>query len=180
MRALRAKRNRLLAPYFGFVLLLFSCGAAAGTRQVQPHFGWLVALLIVCALPVIVMNIALHTEIWRLEPNAGSSGLKQALISSLLFTPLEAALVLPAINLTIATRILRRGGSPPNENMKYATVPKNAPSAGLANSARRLCWRWAAKGIASMAGEEGAHRGSRTPLLSSASDVSIPLRYGSP
>lgn len=45
---------------------------------------------------------------------------------------------------------------------------------------RRCGERWAAKGIASMAGEKGAHRGSRTPLLSSASDVSIPLRYGSP
>ena len=40
--------------------------------------------------------------------------------------------------------------------------------------------RWAEKGIASVAGEEGSHRGSRTPLLSSASDVSRPLQYGSP
>jgi hypothetical protein len=112
MNILRARRDRLIAPYIGFVFLLFSCGAAAGTGQAQSQLGWLLALLVVCALPILVLNISLHREIRRAEPAAGSSGLKQTLVSSLLFTPLEAALVLPAVNLTIATRILRRGDRP--------------------------------------------------------------------
>lgn len=112
VRVLRTRRNRLVAPYFGFVSLFFSCGAAASNEHVQSQLGWLLALLIVCAFPVIVLNISLHKEIRRVEPTAGSSGLKQTLVSSLLFTPVEAALVLPAINLTIASRILGRGGQP--------------------------------------------------------------------
>ena len=116
MEALRQKRNRLLMPYFGFFLLLFSSGAVAGTGYAQSQLGWLLALLCVCAIPVILLNIRLHNEIRRVEPCAGSSGLKQAIVSSVLFTPLEAALVLPAINLAIASRILRRGAPPTNNN----------------------------------------------------------------
>ncbi len=114
VNALRAKRNLLLAPYFGFVLLFFSCGAAAGTGQVQSQWVWLLALLVICAIPIILLNLSLHTAIKQVEPTAGSSGLKQTVISSLLATPVEAALILPAINLTIATRILRRDGPPPD------------------------------------------------------------------
>jgi hypothetical protein len=74
----------------------------------------LILLLVVCALPVIVLNISLHTGIRRVAACADSSGLKQTLISSLLFTPSEAARVLPAINLAIATRVMARvpGGKP--------------------------------------------------------------------
>ncbi len=116
MKTLRKRRDRLIAPYIGFVFLLFSCGAAAGTGQAQSQLGWLLALVVVCALPILVLSISLHSEIRRVEPVAGSSGLKQTLVSSLLFTPIEAALVLPAVNLTIATRILRRGDPPPGKS----------------------------------------------------------------
>lgn len=115
MNALRARRNRLLVPYFGFVLLFFSCGAAAGTGQVQSQWIWLLALLVVCAIPIIALNLSLHASIKRVDPTAGSSGIKQTVISSLLFTPIEAALILPAINLAIATRLLGRGGPPPDK-----------------------------------------------------------------
>lgn len=115
MNALRARRNQLLAPYLGFVLLFFSCGAAAGNDHIQPQLSYLLALLFICALPIIVLNVSLHSEIRRVDRFAGSSGLRQTLVSSLLFTPIEAALVLPAINLAIAGRLLRRGGPPPDQ-----------------------------------------------------------------
>lgn len=115
MNTLRSRRNRLIAPYVGFVLLFFSCGAAAGTGEVQSAWIWLLALLVVCAVPVIVLSLSLHEAIKKVDPTAGSSGLKQTIVSSLLVTPIEAALVLPAINLTIATRILQRGGTAPDK-----------------------------------------------------------------
>lgn len=115
MNALRASRNRLLLPYFGFVLLLFSSGAAAGSGHVQSQLASLVLLLVLCSIPVILLNISLHKHIRRVAPSAASSGLKQAVVSSLLFTPLEAALVLPAINLTIAGKVLKRESPPPNK-----------------------------------------------------------------
>lgn len=113
VNALRATRDRLIAPYLGFVLLFFSCGATAGTGHVQSQWIWLLALLVACAIPIILLNLSLHRSIKKVDPVAGSSGLKQTVISSVLFTPIEAALILPAINLTIATRILRRGIAPP-------------------------------------------------------------------
>ncbi|MEM8562990.1 MAG: hypothetical protein AAGF57_12180 [Pseudomonadota bacterium] len=114
MKALRASRNRLLVPYIGFVLLLFSSGAAAGTGYVQSQLASLVIILIICSIPVILLNISLHKHIRRVAPSAGSSGWRQAVVSSLLFTPLEAALVLPAINITIAGKVLKREVPPPN------------------------------------------------------------------
>ena len=116
MNNLRARRDRLLAPYFGFVLLFFSCGAAAGTGQVQSEWAWLLALLVVCALPIIVLNLSLHNAIQKVNPLAGSSGMKQHAVSSLLVTPVEAALILPVINLTIASRILSRSDPPPRRS----------------------------------------------------------------
>lgn len=118
LTTLRARRNRLVAPYIGFVLLFFSCGAAAGTGQVQSAWIWLLALLVVCALPILLLNLSLHTAIQKVDPTAGSSGLKQTIISSFLVTPVEAALILPAINLTIATRILRRDSNLPGQLSK--------------------------------------------------------------
>jgi membrane protein implicated in regulation of membrane protease activity len=129
LNALRARRNRLIAPYFGFVLLFFSCGAAAGTGQVQSQWVWLLALLVLCAIPIIILNLTLHSAIQRVAPSAGSSGMKQTVISSLLVTPIEAALILPAINLTIATRILRRGGPPPNKPRQQGR-PNGRPCSG--------------------------------------------------
>lgn len=113
---LRLKRNRLLAPYVGFVFLFLSCGAMAGTGQAQASIGPLLGLLALCTLPVIVLNISLHRAIRLVKADAASSGLKQTLISSLLFTPVEAALVLPAINLAIASKILRRWRPPPDSS----------------------------------------------------------------
>lgn len=93
--------------------MLASSGAMAGTGQVQSQLGLLLVLLLVCSLPIIVLNICLHKAIKRMVPTAGSAGIKQTLLSCVLLTPIEAAVVLPAINLIIANRILR-GGRPPH------------------------------------------------------------------
>jgi hypothetical protein len=126
LKDLRLRRNRLIGPYIGFVLMFVSCGAMAGTGQVHSQLGMVLGLLLVLSLPVIVLNVSLHAAIKRVVPTAGSAGLKQTLVSSLLFTPIEAALVLPAINLTIATRILRGGGPPQNkvqESLRSDVLP---------------------------------------------------------
>ncbi len=113
-KSLDGKGRDCLHHTWAFVFLFISCGASASTGEVASQLGWLIVLLLVCAVPVILLNLALHKHIQGIRPGAASSGLKQTIISSLLFTPLEAALVLPAINLVIATRILRHGAAPPN------------------------------------------------------------------
>ena len=80
------------------------------------------------ALPIIVLNLSLHAAIQKVDPTAGSSGLKQTIISSILVTPVEAALLLPAINLTIATKRLRRGGPPPNKSRLQGRFAPGRPN----------------------------------------------------
>jgi hypothetical protein len=96
--------------------MFVSCGAMAGTGHVQSQLGLLLVLMLIFSLPVIALNISLHKSIKRVAPGAGSCGIKQTLVSCLLLTPIEAALVLPVINLTIANRILRGGGPPHNKS----------------------------------------------------------------
>jgi hypothetical protein len=57
--------------------------------------------------PVLIYTYLVHKAVRAVEPNANSVGLKQIVISFIFFSPLEAGLVLPAINLWISRRILR-------------------------------------------------------------------------
>jgi len=104
---LRIRRRRLLAGYLGFLCLFTSTGALAAT-DVAPSLlmpAMLMALL--ATLPVIVLNISLHRAIRAVRPSARSVGGRQALLSAVVFTPFEAALILPAINLWVAHAVLR-------------------------------------------------------------------------
>jgi hypothetical protein len=64
-------------------------------------------LALVTIPPVLIYTYLVHKAIRAVEPNANSVGLKQIVISFIFFSPLEAGLVLPAINLWISRRILR-------------------------------------------------------------------------
>jgi len=112
---LRSKRLRLIPFYFGFLFCLLSSGAMAGTGFEVTGVGMLLCLSLALSIPVLHLNILLHRAIKRIDPSAGSSGTKQAVLSALVFTPFEAALVLPAINLSIAHRILRNWPKQPNK-----------------------------------------------------------------
>ena len=131
MNYLRLRRNRLLGPYIGFVLTLFSCSAMAGTGQIEFQLGLLILSLLIFSIPVIILNISLHKAIKRVSPYEGSTGLKQTLFSCLLLTPIEAAVVLPAINVTIANRILR-SGDPPHNKVKNENARKTGADAAKA------------------------------------------------
>lgn len=78
-----------------------ACGA--------PHAPVLVGagLCALRALPLFVFNVAVHRAVQTLRPGAGSVGIKQLVFSVVVFTPIEAALVLPAINLAVSRRLLR-------------------------------------------------------------------------
>ena len=65
------------------------------------------------ALPLLVINLAVHRIIQALHPGAGSVGIKQLLISIVFFTAVEAVLILPMINLVISGRLLRKHAAAP-------------------------------------------------------------------
>jgi hypothetical protein len=83
-------------------------------------------LALVTIPPVLIYTYLVHRAIRAVEPNANSVGLKQIIFSFIFFSPLEAGLVLPAINLWISRRILRawdRSRTAPVTTRMVAQVP---------------------------------------------------------
>ena len=116
---LKSRRNRLAAPYTGFVFMFGSSCAFASTGPESSTLVALFGVLLLLTIPIIVLNVLLHKAIRCVSPTAGSSGAKQSIISAILFTPFEAALVLPAINLYIASKILRVRALTPDHKRRY-------------------------------------------------------------
>jgi hypothetical protein len=110
---LRRWRRRVLVAYLGFVGLFVSTGAMAAADVSAPVFVPTLLTLLVATVPVILLNIGLHRVIRAVDPRARSVGGKQALVSALCFTPFEAALVLPVVNLLVARALLRERTAPP-------------------------------------------------------------------
>jgi hypothetical protein len=73
--------------------------------------GSAILLVLVATLPILILNIALDRAIRALRPAARSVGTKQAVVSALLFSPFEAAVILPAINLWVSRKVLREVSS---------------------------------------------------------------------
>lgn len=93
--------------YGAFVALFAPSVAMAASGA--PHASVLAgaAVCALLALPLFFFNVAVHRTIQAIRPGAGSAGIKQLAFSIVFFTPIEAALVLPAINLVVSRRILR-------------------------------------------------------------------------
>ena len=109
------RRYALLAKsYTFFMLMLFSTAASAGTGQVATITLSLLILAFFLTLPVLLHNYRLHLAIKEVEPSAPSIGLSNAIVSSLLFTPFEAAIVQPPFNILIARRLL----TPPDQRQR--------------------------------------------------------------
>lgn len=59
------------------------------------------------ALPLYTINMLVHLATRAVKPDANTVGLVQLLASLIFLTPIEAALVLPAINLFVSGRVLK-------------------------------------------------------------------------
>ena len=101
------RRRLLLYTYLAF-LALFSASIAMAATQAS-HTSILIGFGIsaAVALPLFVFNVLLHRLSQSIQPGIGSAGIKQLVFSILVFTAIEAALILPIINLVISRRILR-------------------------------------------------------------------------
>ncbi|MGB9429687.1 MAG: hypothetical protein WCC11_07410 [Gammaproteobacteria bacterium] len=77
------------------------------------------------ALPLYVINVLVHFAIKVIRPTANSAGIKQLIISLVFFTPMEAALILPAINIFVSGRLLRDNAlksAHPNDTSRVSRV----------------------------------------------------------
>lgn len=133
---LRIRRRRLIVVYVAFVFLFgSSCAmAASGVAQRTVLSGFAASALV--ALPLYVFVVLVHSATRAIKPNAGTSGLKQLVASIVLLTPIEAALVLPAINLYISRRDLIAHVD--NSRTRPDHLPKPNPLRESAEIARRV------------------------------------------
>lgn len=98
--------------YLAFLILFGSslAMAASGAGHSSTLAGFAVSALL--ALPHFVVNVIVHRVIQALRPGAASVGTRQLILSIVFFTAIEAAVILPLINLFVSGRVLRspRGG----------------------------------------------------------------------
>lgn len=117
-RRLRAWRRRLFMAYVAFLILFGSslAMAASGADHSSTLAGFAVSAL--PALPLFIINLIVHRIIQTLRPGAGSAGTRQLIVSIVFFTAIEAAVLLPLINLFVSGHMLRssptgsRAGNP--------------------------------------------------------------------
>jgi len=124
MRQLRRSRLRLLRTYVFHVGWFTSTCATAATDSSHIFVASSLWLALITVPPVLVCTYLVHKTIRLVEPDANSAGLKQIVVSLLLFSPFEAGLVLPAINLWISGRILRAW----DRSVKAAAVEDARPA----------------------------------------------------
>lgn len=107
MERLRKKRLLLFRIYVFHVGWFTSTCAFAATETTRIAVVSSLWLTLITIVPVLIYTVITHKAIKACEPAAASVGLRQIVISIVFFTPLEAGLILPAINLWISHCILR-------------------------------------------------------------------------
>ena len=104
---LRKKRMLLLKAYTLHVGLFASTCASAATDTLGVTVATSLWLTLLTVVPVLIYTVIVHKAIRAVDPAAPSVGLKEIIITTLLLTPLESGLFLPARNLWVSRSILR-------------------------------------------------------------------------
>ncbi len=97
----------MLQAYVLHVGLFASSCAFAATGGNKASITTALLLALVTIPPVLVYTVLVHWSCRAVEPRARSVGLLPVILFTVLLTPYESSLVLPAKNLWIARRILR-------------------------------------------------------------------------
>lgn len=105
---LRGQRRRLLQSYAVHVVWFTAMIATAVTQASKTTISIAVLLALVTVPPVIAYAVAVHRTCRAMDPRAKSIGLIPMLIMTMLFTPFESGLVVPAKNLWVSGRLLKR------------------------------------------------------------------------
>lgn len=104
---LRKTRSRLLLAY----VLRIGWFASASVFAIVDATHFAVATAILLALvtvpPVLIYTVAVHKACLAVDPTARSAGLMSVVLSTIILTPFESGLILPAHNLLVSWSILR-------------------------------------------------------------------------
>ena len=104
---LRARRALLLKAYIFHVCWFSSTCAVAATDG--SHIAFITAfwLALLTVPPVLLYTVSVHKACRAIDPNSKTVGWKPVIIATVLLTPFESGLILPARNLWLSSKILK-------------------------------------------------------------------------
>ena len=118
---LRWQRRRLLQSYVvhvaWFIAMIVTALTQASTRTIAAA----ILLALITVPPVIAYATAVHRTCRAIDPRAKTIGLVPMLIMTVLFTPFESGLVVPAKSLLVSGRLLKQArldAQAPNDSFK--------------------------------------------------------------
>ena len=118
---LQKQRKRLLQSYVIHVAWFTAMIVTAVTQASKTTIAAAILLALVTVPPVIAYATAVHRTCRFIDPRAKTIGLAPMLIMTVLFTPFESGLVVPAKNLWVSGKLLRQArlaGQAPNSSFK--------------------------------------------------------------
>jgi hypothetical protein len=105
---LRRKRMLLLKAYVFHVGWPASTCAFAATDSMQVGLTTSLWLTLVTVPPVLLYTVSVHKACRAIDPRAKTAGWIPIILFTLFLTPFESGLILPAKNLLVSRRILRK------------------------------------------------------------------------
>lgn len=104
---LRRRRSLLWKAYIVHVGWFTSTCAFAATDGTQAAIATSLWLTLITVPPVLFYTVSVHKACRAIDPAARSVGWVPVILATVLLTPLESGLVLPARNLWVSRRVLR-------------------------------------------------------------------------
>lgn len=109
------QRRRLLQSYVVHVIWFAAMIITAIAHSSRTIVAASIFLALVTVPPVIAYATAVHRTCRAIDPSAKTIGLVPMIIMTVLFTPFESGLVVPAKNLLVSHKLLRKHQSAPAE-----------------------------------------------------------------
>ena len=119
------QRRRLLQSYLVHVAWFATMIVTAITHSSRAVVASSIFLALITVPPVIAYAAAVHRTCRAIDPSAKTIGLVPMIIMTVLFTPFESGLVVPAKNLLVSGRLVREhpaGAMRPNESFKPTSL----------------------------------------------------------
>jgi hypothetical protein len=109
------QRRRLLQSYVIHVIWFTTMILTAAFHATQATVATSIWLALVTVPPVIIYSAAVHKACRTIDPTARTIGLIPTIIMTLLLTPFESGLIVPAKNLWVSAKLIKRHQVSENE-----------------------------------------------------------------
>ncbi|MFD0739650.1 hypothetical protein ACFQZQ_10205 [Lysobacter koreensis] len=106
IRQLKATRTALVRAYVLHVVWFVVMCAYVALQWSRHGLKWSVLLTLITVPPLLIYTVRVHTLCKAIDPRARTVGWIPVLVTTVVLSPFESGLVLPAKNLLAANRIL--------------------------------------------------------------------------